>query len=103
MEDHDGSAVHDEAHLAPEGVVQPLGEIGERPREYLAGERNVVHVFQTRNHRRRRRFRHCCLYGHMHEGHDGGRDRCRCPHGYGLGESVERHFWNGLGVRGCRS
>ena len=25
VEDHDGSAVHDGAHLAPEGVVQPLG------------------------------------------------------------------------------
>ena len=35
VEDRDGSAVHDEAHLAPEGAVQPLGEIGERAREQL--------------------------------------------------------------------
>jgi len=49
VEDRDGSAVHDEVHLAPEGAVQPLGEIGERSREQLACERNVVHVFQTRN------------------------------------------------------
>jgi len=41
VEDHDGSAVHDEAHLAPEGAVQPLGEIGERLGEQLARKRNV--------------------------------------------------------------
>ena len=45
VEDHDGSAVHDEVHLAPKGVVQPLREIGEHLREHLARERNVVHVF----------------------------------------------------------
>ena len=35
VEDHDGSAVHDEAHLVPEGAVQPLGEIGGRLGEQL--------------------------------------------------------------------
>ena len=47
VEDHDGSAVHDEAHLAAEGAVKTLGEVRERLREQLARERNVVHVFQT--------------------------------------------------------
>ena len=30
VEDHDGAAVHDKADLVPEGMVQPLGGIGER-------------------------------------------------------------------------
>ena len=47
VEDHDSFAVHDEADLAREGAVQPLGEIGERLCEYLARERNVVHAFQS--------------------------------------------------------
>jgi len=44
VENHDGDAVHDEADMAPEGMEQPLGEIGERLRE-----RNVIHVFQSQN------------------------------------------------------
>ena len=49
VENRDGSAVHDEAHLEPEGEVQPLGGIGERLGEQVARKRNVVHVFQSRN------------------------------------------------------
>ena len=41
VEDHDDSAVNDEAHLASKGVVQPLRVIGEDLREHLARERNV--------------------------------------------------------------
>jgi len=103
VEDHDGAAVHDEADLPPEGVVQPLGEIGERLLEHLARQRNVVHVFQRRNEGRawwtclclcsrhhRWRHRHGHGHGHMHEGHDGALHRW--PSGYGLGEGVERHL-----------
>ena len=49
VEDHDGAAVHDEADLPAEGAVQPLGEIGERLREHLARQRNVVHFFESRD------------------------------------------------------
>ena len=52
-EDHDGSAVHGEADLPPKGAVEPLGEIGERLLEQLARQRDVVHVFQSRNDGRR--------------------------------------------------
>lgn len=80
-----GSAVHDEADLAPEGAVQPQGEIGARLREYLAGERNIVHVFQSWDSESGRwvmccyprccRMRHRHRHGHMHDGHDGRRNR----------------------------
>ena len=49
MEGRDNVAMHDEAHLAQEGPVQPHGEIGERLLELPARERDVVHVFQSRN------------------------------------------------------
>ena len=49
VEDHDGAAVHDEADLAAEGAVQPLGEIGECLLEHLERQRNVVHFMQSRN------------------------------------------------------
>ena len=42
MEDHDGAAVYDEAHLASERAVEPLGEIGEHLCEELACERDFV-------------------------------------------------------------
>ena len=51
VEDHDGAAVHDEAHLAPEGVVETLGEVGQRLLEELARERDVVDGFQSRSGR----------------------------------------------------
>ena len=47
MEDHDGSAVHNEAHLAPEGMVQPLREIGEHLHEQLVCGRNIIHIFRS--------------------------------------------------------
>ena len=100
VKDHDGSAVHDEAHLAPEGVVQPLGEIIERLFEQLARERNVVHVVQIRISAMRCYWHGRHPHGHMHEGHDGSRNRCRCPYGYGLGEGREHHFGAGDEVMG---
>ena len=42
MEDHDGAAVHDEAHPAPERAVEPLGKIEEDLNEELACERDFV-------------------------------------------------------------
>ena len=95
VEDHDGSAVHDEAHLAPEGVVQPLGEIGERFGEYLARERNVVHFFQSRNCGSRHCHGPLHRSGYVHEGYDGAWNRCCCPYGNVLGKGVERHFGAG--------
>ena len=103
VDDHDG------VDLATEGAVQPLGEIGVRLREHLARQRNVVHVFQSRNEGRwrwvcsRRRLRHGHGYGHgyVHEGHDGALHRW--PYGYGLGEGVDRHVGTGDDkVRGRR-
>ena len=41
FENHDDSAVYEEAHLAPEGSIQPLGDIGVRLREELARLGNV--------------------------------------------------------------
>ena len=49
VEDHDGSAVHHEADLAPEGAVQPLGEVGEHLREHRARQQNGVHGVQSRS------------------------------------------------------
>jgi hypothetical protein len=106
VEKYDGAAVHDEADLVPEGVVPRVGEIGKRPREQLAGERNVVRVFQSRNDESRWWtccYPRCCRmqhqdwhrYRHMHDGYDEGRNRLPCGYGYELGEGVERHF--GLG------
>jgi len=99
-ESHDSATVHDEAHLAPEGAVQPLGDIGECLREQHAHERNVFHVFQSGNNGRRwmwYRYRH----GHMHEGHSRGWNRRHRPYGYGLGEGIEHHFGVGDKVMGC--
>ena len=52
MEDHDGAAVHDEAHLALERAVEPLGEIGENPCEELACERDLVQFVEYRGWRK---------------------------------------------------
>ena len=108
VEDHDGASVHDEADLAPEGAVQPLGEIGEHLREHLSRQRNGVHGFQSRGdvecRRRRmcRRYPHCWLrhrhrhwrrHGHMmYHGHEGGWNRLPGGYGYGLGEDVGGHL-----------
>jgi len=52
VEDHDGAAVHDEAHLALERAVEPLGEIGEHLGEELACERDFVQVVEYRGWRK---------------------------------------------------
>ena len=51
VEDHDGAAVHDEADLASERAVEPLGEIGEDSCEELARERDFVHFLEYRERR----------------------------------------------------
>ena len=98
MGKHDGAAVHDEADLVPEGAVQLVGEIGEHLREQLVGERNVVHIFQSRNDGSGRWmcYPRCCRmqhrdghrYGHRHDRYDKGRNRLPCGYGYGLREGV---------------
>ena len=82
------------------GAVQPLGEIGERLLEQLARQRNIIHVFQSRNDRRRwvcyrgrPQHRDGHGHGHTHEGHDGATSRWLS--GYGLWEGVERHLGEG--------
>ena len=102
VEDHGSSSVHDEADLASEGAVAPLGETGERLREYLVRERNVIHVFQSWDGGSRGwvmccsprccRMRH--RHGHVHDGHD--RNWNRWLDRDELGEGIERYF--GLGV-----
>ena len=102
MGKHDGSAVHDEADLVPEGAVQLVGEIGEHLREQLVGEQNV-HIFQSRNDGSGRWmccYPRCCRmqhqdgrrYGHRHDGYNEGRNRLPCGYGYGLREGVGGHF-----------
>lgn len=48
VEDHDSSTMHDEADLALEGGVQPLGQTGE-----CLHERNAVQAIQSWNNGRR--------------------------------------------------
>jgi hypothetical protein len=68
MEDHDGSAVHDEAHLTLEGAVEPLGEIGEDSREELACERDLVHFVQPRGRQERHQVGFGGITRHLCEG-----------------------------------
>jgi len=97
VEDHDGDAVHDEADMAPEGMEQPLGEIGERLREQVARERDIIHVFQSQNSGRCYQYFWGDQRGHIQEGHDGAQNRRRWPYGHGLEEDLEPDFGAGVG------
>ena len=66
--------------------------------EQPARKKNVVHVFQSQNGRRRcyrrcRRHRH----GRIDEGKDGARNWCRCPYRYGLGKAESVILERGVG------
>jgi hypothetical protein len=81
VENCDGSAVYEEADLAPEGAIQPVGEIGVRLREELARLRNVIYAFHSQNNGGGRcmcywRCQMLHRHGHMHDGHDETRKCC---------------------------
>ena len=57
VKSHDGTAVHDEAHLALERAVEPLGEIGEHLFEKLAREGDFVQSVEHQHWRKCRQVR----------------------------------------------
>lgn len=46
VQHHDGASVYHKANLPPEGVVEPLREVSQRPLEERPGEGDVVDGFE---------------------------------------------------------
>ena len=67
VEYHDGTAVHDEAHLALERAVEPLGEIGEHLIQELACEGDFVRFVGHRDWRKCRQVRFGRIAHHVGE------------------------------------